>query len=62
MAGASDDDAALNADFVDLGMLSGTIGNQNDVIPVDVDLDRYDSVVIWCRRFTSSFGVADLTP
>ncbi len=62
VAGASDDDAALDADFIDLGVLSGNIGNQNYVIPADVDLDRYDSVVIWCRRFTTSFGVADLTP
>jgi hypothetical protein len=62
VAGASDDDAALDADFVDLGVLSGNIGNQNYVIPAEVDLDRYDSVVIWCRRFTTSFGVADLTP
>lgn len=61
VAGASDDDAALDADFVDLGVLSGNIGNQNYVIPAEVDLDRYDSVVIWCRRFTTSFGVADLT-
>jgi hypothetical protein len=62
VAGASEDDAALDADFVDLGVLSGNIGNQNYVIPADVDLDRYDSVVIWCRRFTTSFGVADLAP
>jgi hypothetical protein len=60
VAGASDDDADLDADFIDLGVLSGNIGNQNYVIPADVDLDRYDSVVIWCRRFTTSFGVADL--
>jgi hypothetical protein len=59
-AGAADDDAALDAAFVDLGTLTGNIGNQNHVIPADVDLDRYDSVVIWCRRFTTSFGVADL--
>jgi hypothetical protein len=61
VAGASDDDAALDADFIDLGVLTGNIGNQNYVIPADVDLSRYDSVVIWCRRFTTSFGVADLT-
>jgi hypothetical protein len=61
VAGADDDDAALDAEFVDLGTLTGNIGDQNYVIPTDVDLDRYDSVVIWCRRFTTSFGVADLT-
>jgi hypothetical protein len=60
VAGADDDDAALDAEFVDLGTLTGNIGDQNYVIPADVDLDRYDSVVIWCRRFTTSFGVADL--
>jgi hypothetical protein len=60
VAGTADDDAALDADFVDLGALTGNIGDQNYAIPADVDLDRYDSVVIWCRRFTTSFGVADL--
>ncbi|MCC5948734.1 MAG: DM13 domain-containing protein [Nitriliruptoraceae bacterium] len=62
VAGADDDDAALDGDFVDLGVLTGNVGNQNYTIPAEVDLDRYDSVVIWCRRFTSSFGVADLVP
>jgi hypothetical protein len=60
VAGADDDDAALEDEFVDLGPLTGNIGDQNYAIPTDVDLDRYDSVVIWCRRFTTSFGVADL--
>jgi hypothetical protein len=60
VAGTADDDAALDGDFVDLGELTGNIGNQNYVIPDDVDLERYTSVAIWCRRFTTSFGVADL--
>ena len=58
---ASDSDEDLDVDFVDLGDLRGNVGNQNYPIPDDVDLDRYDTVVIWCLRFTSSFGVADLT-
>lgn len=57
---ASDSDADLDSDFVDLGDLRGNVGNQNYPIPDDVDLDRYDTVVIWCLRFTTSFGVADL--
>jgi hypothetical protein len=61
VAGADDDDAALDTEFIDLGTLTGNIGDQNYVIPAEVDLDRYDSVVIWCRRFTTSFGVADLS-
>jgi hypothetical protein len=60
VAGAADDDAGLDAEFVDLGTLTGNVGDQNYAIPAEVDLDRYDSVVIWCRRFTTSFGVADL--
>ena len=57
----ADDDPALEADHVDLGELRGNIGSQNYGIPDDVDLATYDTVVIWCRRFSSSFGAADLT-
>jgi hypothetical protein len=58
----ADDDGALAADFVDLGDLRGNIGSQNYPIPADVDLDAYDTVVIWCERFTVAFGAADLAP
>ncbi len=47
-------------DFVDLGDLKGNIGSQNYELPVDVDLDRYTTVVIWCVRFGVAFGAADL--
>ena len=56
----ADSDDELDADFVDLGDLRGNIGNQNYDIPSEVDLAVYDTVVIWCRRFTTSFGAADL--
>jgi hypothetical protein len=57
----SEDDAEeLDRDVVDLGSLLSNIGNQNYEIPDDVDLTHYDTVVIWCLRFTSSFGAADL--
>ena len=26
------------------------------------DLTRYRTVVVWCRRFTTAFGAADLSP
>jgi cytoskeletal protein RodZ len=60
VADEADSDPALGGEFVDLGVLRGNIGNQNYAIPDDVDLDRFDTVVIWCRRFSSSFGAADL--
>ncbi len=47
--------------FVDLGALKGNIGDQAYVIPDDVDLDRFSTAVIWCRRFTVAFGAASLT-
>lgn len=45
---------------VTLGKLKGNIGDQNYSVPPSVDLSRYRSVVIWCRRFTVGFGAAPL--
>ncbi len=50
------------SDFVDLGNLKGNIGDQNYEIPSDVDLSVYDTALIWCVRFSSGFGEAQLTP
>jgi len=47
-------------DFVSLGRLRANQGNQNYEILDGVRLDRYQSVVIWCRRFTYAFGAAAL--
>ena len=49
------------SDYVDLGDLKGNIGEQNYEIPADVDLSVYDTVWIWCVRFSSGFGSAELT-
>jgi hypothetical protein len=46
--------------FVDLGDLKGNIGSQNYTIPADVRLDRYRSVVVWCKRFSVPFAAAPL--
>jgi hypothetical protein len=53
--------SAYGKDAVDLGALKGNVGNQNYAISSDVDLDKYDTVVIWCRRFTVAFGAAELS-
>jgi hypothetical protein len=53
---------AYGEHFVDLGQLKGNKGNQNYVVPKNIDLTRFKSAVIWCRRFTVGFGVAPLTP
>jgi hypothetical protein len=57
---ASDDWYAYGERFVDLGPLKGNLGNQNYLIPSGTGLARYESAVIWCRRFTVGFGVAPL--
>jgi hypothetical protein len=57
---ASDDWYAYGERFVDLGKLKGNIGDQNYEIPRRVDLSRYRSAVIWCKRFSVGFGVAPL--
>ncbi|PSJ24810.1 electron transporter [Streptosporangium nondiastaticum] len=45
-----------------LGSLKGNKGDQNYVVPADVDLSRYTSVSIWCDRFDVSFGATALKP
>lgn len=47
-------------DYIDLGRLSGNIGDQNYELPAGIDLARYDFVDIWCDRFSVSFGNAQL--
>jgi hypothetical protein len=50
----------LDDDFVELGRLKGNIGSQNYEIPTGVDLGKYKTVVIWCRRFTTAFATSDI--
>lgn len=54
------EESTFDDDFVDLGDMKGNVGDQNYEIPADVDLDRYHTVVIWCVRFDSAFGAAQL--
>lgn len=61
-AGADAPASALDDDVVDLGPLMGNLGNQNYAIPDDVDVSRYASVVIWCKRFAVAFGTSPLVP
>jgi hypothetical protein len=49
-----------DGEYVDLGELKGNVGDSNYEIPLDLDLSRYETVVIWCRRFTVGFGVAPI--
>ena len=57
---AKDNDTVKKAGFVELGSLKGNIGDQNYDVPADVDLAKYNSVTIWCNRFSVNFGTAPL--
>ena len=51
----------LGSGAVELGGLKGNLGDQNYTVPADTDVSRFRSVVIWCERFSVSFGAADLS-
>jgi len=55
-----DDWHGYDGDFVDLGPLRGNVGDQNYRLPDDVDLEKYSTAVVWCRRFEVGFAAADL--
>lgn len=46
--------------YQNLGELKATQGNQNYELPVDVNLDEFTSISIWCSRFAVSFGAAEI--
>ena len=47
--------------YVELSKLKGNIGNQNYLIPGDVNVDDQHSVVIYCKPFQVVFAVAPLS-
>jgi hypothetical protein len=53
--------AADDAEWVDLGLLKGNLGNQVYAVPEGVDLAAYPNVYLWCAQFAVSFGAAALT-
>ena len=46
--------------YVELGKLKGNRGDQNYSVPSNLQLDEFQSVVIWCVRFAVGFAVAPL--
>ena len=58
---AKDSASVMRAGFIDLGSLKGNIGDQNYTLGPNVDLSKYRTVSIWCKRFSVNFGAAALT-
>ncbi len=44
----------------EVAQLKGNMGSQNYALPANLDLTRFRSVVIYCRRFTTVFSTAEL--
>lgn len=49
-----------DSDFIDLGKIKATKGNVNYELPSDVDLDKYNKVLVWCVPFKVLFSYASL--
>ena len=59
---ARDNASVEHAAFVDLGLIKGNIGDQNYILGSDLDLAKYRTVSVWCKRFSKNFGAAPLMP
>jgi hypothetical protein len=53
---AKDDETVKKAAFIDLGSIKGNIGDQNYELPAGVDLSKYRTVTVWCKRFGVNFA------
>ena len=47
--------------FVNLGLLTGNIGDQNYEVSSDVEISEFNTVLIWCRAFGVLFGSAEMS-
>lgn len=59
---ARDSASVQRAAFIDLGLIEGNVGDQNYTLGSNVDLAKYRTVSVWCKRFNKNFGAAPLTP
>jgi len=51
---------ATLGDYLDLGKLESTSGNQTYIIPAAVNLEKYGSVVVYCVPFQAIFAIAPI--
>ena len=46
--------------YISLGDLKGNIGDQNYELSSDIELEKYNHILIWCERFGVLFGQSEL--
>ena len=49
-----------NDNYISLGRMQHTAGAQRYAIPANIDVQAFQSAVIWCREFNVTFGYATL--
>lgn len=62
-ANNAEDDANFlksGTERIELGKLKGNEGDQNYDIPSSADLNKFETVSIYCERFNANFGAAPL--
>lgn len=57
---APDSTSVSHSSFIDLGTIKANIGDQNYTLSRDIDLSKYRTVSVWCKRFSVNFGAAPL--
>lgn len=62
LPGEEGSNSITSSTYLDLGVLKGNKGNQNYPLPAGTDPADYTGIVIWCDRFSVSFGGAELSP
>ena len=58
---AKDNETVTKSGFVTLGPIKGNKGDQNYELPANIDLNKYQAVTVWCKRFSVNFGTAPLS-
>ncbi len=48
-------------DFVNVGRLQSSSGEQSYTVPAEIDLEKYNNVLVWCESFGVLFGNAELS-
>jgi hypothetical protein len=43
-------------------VIKGNVGDQNYMLPSDLNMAKYRAVSIWCKRFSVNFVAAALEP
>jgi hypothetical protein len=47
-------------DYVIVAPLADIAGRQEYAVPMEIDLEAFESVAVWCQAFNATFGVATL--